>query len=73
MRVSLDGRHRCLNNILIERIQCSLKGGAVNFQELADGFKAPAIIADRIVLHLRVRPHSASDHIIRFVVEARSR
>ena len=52
-----------MDNVLIERMRCSLKRQAVNLQELADGFKAPAIIADRIVFYLRVRPHSASGNV----------
>ena len=60
-----------MDKVLIERMRCSLKREAVNLRELADRFKAPAIIADRIVFYLSVRPHSASDNVISFWVADR--
>ena len=41
VRISMDGRGRCLDNVFIERLWRSLKYEAVYLRELADGFEAP--------------------------------
>ncbi len=59
VRVSMDGRGRCMDNIFIERLWRSLKYEAVYLQELADGFAARELIASWIEFYNRQRPHSA--------------
>ena len=53
IRISMDGRGRCLDNIFIERLWRSLKYEAVYLRELADGFEAPARHrrVDRLLQH----------------------
>ena len=40
VKISMDGRGRCMDNIFIERLWRSLKQEAVCLEELTDGFKA---------------------------------
>ncbi len=40
IRISMDGRGRCMNNTFIERLWRSLKQEAVYLENLTDGFKA---------------------------------
>ncbi len=40
IRISMDGRGRCMDNIFIERLRRSLKYEAVYLHEIADGFTA---------------------------------
>ena len=40
IRISMDGRGRCMDNIFIERLWRSLKYEAVYLHEIADGFQA---------------------------------
>ena len=42
IRVSMDGRGRCMDNIFIERLWRSLKYEAIYLHEIADGFTGPA-------------------------------
>lgn len=46
VRVSMDGRGRCMDNIFIERLWRSLKYEAVYLQDIADGFAGQRIIDD---------------------------
>ena len=41
VRISMDGRGRCLDNIFIERLWRSLTYEALSLRELAEGFEAP--------------------------------
>ena len=59
MRISMDGRGRCMDNVFIERLWRSLKYEAVYLQELADGFAARQVIGEWIAFYNRERPHSA--------------
>jgi putative transposase len=40
VKISIDGRRRCLDNVFIERLWRSLKYEAVYLHELMDGFHA---------------------------------
>ena len=53
IRISMDGRGRCMDNIFIERLWRSLKYEAVYLHEIADGFTAPARHrrVDRLLQH----------------------
>ena len=42
IRISMDGRGRCMDNIFIERLWRSLKYEAIYLHEIADGFHGPA-------------------------------
>ena len=59
IRISMDGRGRCLDNIFIERLWRSLKYVAVYLRELADGFEARRVIGEWIDFYNTERPHSA--------------
>ena len=48
VKVSMDGRGRCMDNIFIERLWRSLKQEAVYLEELTDGFKARSVIKNWI-------------------------
>ena len=59
IRISMDGRGRCLDNIFIERLWRSLKYEAAYLRELADGFGARRVIGEWIDFYNTERPHSA--------------
>ncbi len=59
VRISMDGRGRCMDNIFIERLWRSLKYEAVYLHELTDGFKAERVIGEWIDFYNTERPHSA--------------
>ena len=61
MRVSMDGRGRCMDNIFIERLWRSLKYEAVYLHELRDGVAARRVIGEWIAFYNEVRHHSALD------------
>ena len=48
VRISMDGRGRCLDNIFIERLWRSLKYEAVYLHELTDGFEVRRLIDEWI-------------------------
>ena len=57
--ISMDGRGRCIDNIVFERLWRSLKYEAVYLHELSDGFHAQRVIARWIAFYNTERPHSA--------------
>ncbi len=59
VKISMDGRGRCVDNIFIERLWRSLKQEAVYLEERTDGFKARHVIKDWITFYNTERPHSA--------------
>ena len=59
IRISMDGRGRCMDNIFIERLWRSLKYEAVCLHEIADGFTARRVIGEWIGFCNTQRPHSA--------------
>ncbi len=59
VRISMDGRGRCMDNIFIERLWRSLKYEAVYLVELTDGFHARRVIDDWMAFYNTERPHSA--------------
>ena len=59
IRISMDGRGRCMDNIFIERLWRSLKYDAVYLHEIADGFTARRVIGEWIGFYNTQRPHSA--------------
>lgn len=61
IRISMDGRGRCMDNIFIERLWRSLKYEAIYLQDLTDGFKAEQVIGDWISFYNTERPHSSLD------------
>ena len=62
MKVSMDGRGRCMDNIFIERLWRSLKQEAVYLEKLTDGFKARSVIKNWITFYNTERPHSSLGH-----------
>lgn len=61
IRISMDGRGRCMDNIFIERLWRSLKYEAVYLHELDNGFTARRVIGDWFSFYNKQRPHSALD------------
>ncbi len=61
VKISMDGRGRCMDNIFIERLWRSLKYEAVYLVELCNGFQAGRVICDWLVFYNGTRPHSALD------------
>ncbi len=61
VKISMDGRGRCMDNIFIERLWRSLKYEAVYLVEMTDGFHAERVIADWIGFYNTERPHSSFD------------
>ena len=59
VRVSMDGRGRCMDNIVIEHLWRSLKYEAVYLQDIPDGFGAQRIFDEWMHFYNRERPHSA--------------
>ncbi|WP_375550758.1 IS3 family transposase [Rhodophyticola porphyridii] len=59
VRISMDGRGRCMDNIFIERLWRSMKYEAVYLQDIADGFEAGRVVDSWIDFYNRQRPHSA--------------
>ena len=59
VRVSMDGRGRCMDNIFIERLWRSLKYEAVYLHELEDGRSARRLIGEWLAFYNEERPHSA--------------
>ena len=59
VRISMDGRGRCMDNVFIERLWRSLKYEAVYLQDLADGFAARSLISEWMTFYNLERPHSA--------------
>ncbi|MGV6805162.1 MAG: IS3 family transposase [Ruegeria sp.] len=59
VRISMDGRGRCMDNIFIERFWRSLKQEAVYLEEIADGFQARRVIDRWMAFYNTERPHSS--------------
>ncbi len=59
VRISMDGRGRCMDNIFIERLWRSLKQEAVYLEEIADGFQARRVIGKWMAFYNTERPHSS--------------
>jgi len=59
VRISMDGRGRCMDNIFIERLWRSLKQEAVYLEEIADGFQARRVIDRWMAFYNTERPHSS--------------
>lgn len=62
VRISMDGRGRCMDNIFIERLWRSLKQEAVYLEDLTDGFEAQRVVRDWMTFYNTERPHSALEH-----------
>ena len=61
IRISMDGRGRCMDNIFIERLWRSLKYEAIYLHEIADGVQARRLIGEWLHFYNTERPHSALD------------
>lgn len=59
VRISMDGRGRRLDNVVIERLWCSLKDEEVHLKAYADGGEAGAGIGAWMTFHHMRRPHQA--------------
>lgn len=59
VRILMDERGRCMDNIFIERLWRSLKQEAVYLEDLTDGFKAHRGVRDWMTLYNTEQPHSA--------------
>ena len=61
VRISMDGRGRYLDNIIIERLWRSMKQEAIYLEEITDGFQARRIVKNWMTFYNTERPHSALD------------
>ena len=61
IRISMDGRGRCMDNIFIERLWRSLKYEAIYLHEIADGYAARCLIREWVRFYNVERPHLALD------------
>jgi len=61
IKISMDGRGRYLDNIVIERLWRSLKQEAVDLLEFQHRFQAERVIKNWIGFHNDERPHTAPD------------
>lgn len=61
VRISMDGRRRCMDNIFIERLWRSLKYEAIYLTEMANGFIARRVIGQWLDFYSHTRPHSSLD------------
>ena len=59
IRISMDGRGRCMDDIFIERLWRLLECEAVCRHEIADGFAAWRLCRNRTGFHNDERPHPA--------------
>ncbi len=59
IRISMNDRGGCMDNIFIERLWRSLKCEAVCLHDIADGFTAWRVIGDWIGFYDAQSPHSA--------------
>ena len=59
IRISMDGRGRCMDNIFIERLWRLLKYEAAYLHDIADGFTARRVIGEWIDFYNTERPHPA--------------
>ena len=59
IKISMDGRGRCMDNVFIERLWRSLKYEAVYLHDLTDGFAASRVIGEWMDFYVTERPHSA--------------
>jgi putative transposase len=59
IKISMDGRGRCMDNIFIERLWRSLKYEAVYLVEMTDGFQAERVIDEWVAFCNGTRPHSS--------------
>ena len=58
-RISMDGKGRCIGNVLIERLWGSLRRECASLHAREAGSQANTGIGDRASLHDRHRPHAA--------------
>lgn len=59
VRISMDGRGRCLDNVFIERLWRSLKYECIYLREFDTGLEAQRAIADWFQFYNEERPHSS--------------
>ena len=59
IRISIDGRGRCMDTIFVERLWRSLKYEAVYLHEIADGFTVRRVTGEWIDVYNADRPRSA--------------
>ena len=61
VKISMDGKGRCLDNVFIERLWRSLKYEKVYLMEFETGLEARREIGNWIRFYNRERPHSSHD------------
>lgn len=59
VKISMDGKGRCMDNIFIERLWRSLKYECIYLNEIRDGFEAKRLIGEWIGFYNAERPHSS--------------
>ena len=61
VRISMDGRGRCMDNIFIERLWRSLKQEAIYLEEITGGFQARGVVKGWMTFYNGEQPRSALD------------
>ncbi len=61
IKISMDGKGRCIDNIFVERFWRSLKYECVYLQEFENGLQAKEAIKSLIEFYNSTRPHSTFD------------
>lgn len=61
IKISMDGKGRCIDNIFVERFWRSLKYECVYLQEFENGLQAKEAIKSWIEFYNSTRPHSTFD------------
>ncbi len=59
VKISMDGKGRCMDNIFIERLWRSLKYECIYLHEICNGFEAKKLIGEWFGFYNDERPHSS--------------
>ena len=64
VRISMDGKNRAIDNIVVERFWCSRKYEEVYLKDYADVNERRLSICNYIANYNSFRPHQSFDHVV---------